>query len=101
MRREVVPVHQHGGAAGQQRVDEAARLFRWLLPRFRPAATEHGAAGAQHVHRVGGGGDGLQHCPHGHWQGAGRPQGVMIGRQFSRVWQVSVDQEKCHLFKLG
>jgi hypothetical protein len=50
--RVVVPVQQHGAEAGHQSVADVARRGHGHAVLFRLQGAEHGAAGAQHVHRV-------------------------------------------------
>ena len=64
VQREVVPVEQHRPQRGDQPVGDLARPIGIVAGRLRQHAAENGDAGPHHVHRVRGGGNGLQHRPH-------------------------------------
>ena len=51
----LMPIEKHGGQGGEERVGDGARSGVVVVRRFGQHTAENGNAGAQHVHRVGGG----------------------------------------------
>lgn len=95
---EFVPVEENAREGGQQPI----RHFMLVLEAiFRLQIAEHGAAGAQHIHGMGVGGNALEHLQQGGRQGAQAAQGPLVILELLLVRQLALEQQVGDLFELG
>ena len=93
MQREVVPVEQHRPQRGDEPVGDIPGAVRLMARRLGQHAAEHGDARPHHVHRVRGGGNGLQRRPHRRRNAAQHAQLRLVAAQLGLGRQGAVDEQ--------
>ena len=99
--RVVVPVEQHRGQRGQQRIGNSTRTGLALIGRLRPDTTHHAHTGAQHVHRMQRGRQQFQRLLYFRRQPAQAYEPLLVRGQFLRVRQAALHQQVRYFFKLA
>jgi hypothetical protein len=98
---KVVPVGQHRAKRGQQPVGNRACAFRGMPLAFGQQAAQYRHAGAQHIHRMGGGRQELERCAQAGRQTAQGLKPTPVAGEFMAVRQMAVDQQMGDFFELA